>query len=62
MLLLGEPMATLVVMVGKITPKGTETVILHGALNETKKKEDKGKQPATPNAKSGDAGKGADSK
>jgi hypothetical protein len=54
-------MATLVVMVGKITPKGTETVILHGALNETKK-EDKGKQPATPNAKSGDAGKGAGSK
>lgn len=61
MLLLGEPMATLVVMVGKITPKGTETVILHGVLNETKK-EDKGKQPTTPNAKSGDAGKGAGSK
>jgi len=30
-------MATLVVMVGKITPKGTSTVILHGALNEGKK-------------------------
>jgi hypothetical protein len=30
-------MATLVVMVGKITPKGTSTVILHGALNGGKK-------------------------
>jgi hypothetical protein len=42
-------MATLVVMVGKITPKGTSTVILNGALNE-------GKRDATSQAQTAGSG------